>query len=179
MLEVLPLVFFIGVVNRIADMIADDGLKLNRYLGYSLGITYGIIIAYVLTHYAVLAPLGLAIILSVMFTGKIDHKVHYFGIGTFILFMALWGIGAVDPVLIAVFVAAGLLDEIGNDHADRNGKGLFSRFFMLRLTMEMFALLVSAYTGQWIILVSIFFYDLGFTYIFPRRVRKKLLEIAG
>ena len=167
MLAALPLVFVIGVLNRIADMVADDGLRLNKALAYATGAAYGLLIAVTIHFFPLLAPMGIAVLLSCIFTGKIDSDVHYIGLGAFVLSIAVLGLAMPDPVLLAIFLAAGVLDEIGNGMADRSGmKGPLASFFRLRLTMETAALLISAYTGVWAYIVSMLFYDSGFTYIF-------------
>ena len=98
----LPLALITGILSRISDMYADDGLKLNRFLGYSLGILYGLIISYTITQFPELAPLGIAIILSVIFTGKIDHPVHYLGIASMALFLFVFGIPQVNTSFISI-----------------------------------------------------------------------------
>jgi len=162
----LLLSFLIGVLTRIADMVSDDGLRMNRALAHAAGAAYGLLIAAMIHMFPVLAPLGLAILLSCIFTGKIDSTVHYAGLGAFVLSAALLGFVMPDPFLLAAFLAAGLADEIGNGLADRSRiRGPLASFFSLRLTMEAAALLASAYTGAWIYIASMLSYDLGFTYI--------------
>ena len=180
MLEAIALVFIAGVLTRFADMIADDGLKLNRYLGYMVGAVYGFLIAYVITQYPLLAELGIAVILAVIFTMKIDHPVHGVGIASMIFFALIYGMGPVGPALLSVFLIGGALDEIGNHFSDKGKlKGIFGRFFKLRLTMEAVTFAVSAYTGNWIIFLAMVSYDIGFTYLFPGSVRRKLIRFAG
>jgi len=159
--------FVIGVLTRTADMVADDGLRMNRALACATGAAYGLLIAATIKFFPVLAPLGLAVMLSCLFTGKIDSTVHYAGLGAFALSAAMLGPVMPDPVLLAAFLGAGVADEVGNGLADRSRiRGPLASFFSLRLTMEAAALLISAYTGTWVFIASILSYDLGFTYIF-------------
>jgi hypothetical protein len=173
----LPLVFITGILNRIADMTADDDLRMNRCLGYSIGILYGFLIAHVITQYTILAPLGIAIIISVLATGKIDHPVHYLGMASFVLFLLLLGIPSMDIFLFVIFILGAAADEIGNNMADR-GKisGFAGLFFGWRLTMEVVTFLVSLFTGIWIFFMAMLSYDTGFAYIFPERVRRFLIN---
>ena len=180
MLLSLPIAFIIGVLNRIADMVADDGLKLGRYLGWAVGIAYGSLIAYVITQFPLLAELGLAVLLSVLVTGKIDHPVHYMGIASFLFFMAAFGIGPINIALLLVFTVGGAIDEAGNSLTDkRRVPGALRTFFRYRFTMEAVTLVVSAATGIWMLFLAMVSYDAGFTYLFPDSVRRKLLSVCG
>jgi len=172
------LVFITGILNRIADMVADDGLKLSNNYSYPIGAVYGLLIAYTISIYPVLAPLAIAVLLSCVFTGKIDSEVHYLGIGTFLFFIYIFGLPPVQLLIFIGFLAAGILDETGNRFADeKRFRGALGWFFGLRLTMEVSAFLISLITGEWIFFLAIVFYDLGFTYIFAgRRFGRKILN---
>lgn len=173
-------VFSIGVLTRIADMIADDGLRVGRYLGYAIAALYGFLATFVITHYPVLAELGIAVMLAVLFTSKIDHPIHATGIATMIFFIALYGIAPLNPVLLTIFILGGIADELGNNLSDKGRlKGITGRFFSYRLTMEAVAFAVSLYTGNWLIFMAMVAYDLGFMYIFTGSVRRKLLRLSG
>jgi hypothetical protein len=177
---IFPIVFIIGFLNRIADMVSDDGLKLNRPLAYFAGILYGFLIAYVITAYPVLAELGMAIILSVILTGKIDHPVHYLGLGSMLFFLVIYGISPINITLLIVFIVGAGIDEFGNGLADRKRiKGILGTFFHYRLTMEVLTFMVSIVTGFWIFFLAMISYDAGFSYAFPERVKRKLISICG
>ena len=180
MLSALPIVFIIGALNRIADMIADDGLRLSRRVGYAMGTLYGFLIAYVITQFPVLAELGVAVLLSVLITGKIDHPAHYMGIASLLFFLAVFGISPLNMTLLIVFALGAALDEAGNHLADIGKlKGPLGKFFRFRFTMEALTLAVSIYTGNIIYFLAMVAYDAGFTYVFPDRVRRKLLIVCG
>lgn len=176
----LPVVFIIGALNRIADMIADDGLLLGRFAGHAMGALYGFLIAYVITQFPVLAELGVAILLSLLVTGKIDHPAHKIGIASSLFFLAIIGFGPLDMALLLAFVLGAALDEAGNHMADAGKlRGPLGAFFRFRLAMEVMTLAVSAYTGNPIYFLAMVAYDAGFTYLFPDRVRRKLLIAFG
>ena len=180
MLLAIPIVFITGALNRIADMIADDGLRLNQYAGYSIGALYGFLIAYVIMRFPVLAELGVAILLSVLITGKIDHPAHYLGIASFMFFLAVFGFSPLNITLLIVFVLGAALDEAGNHLSDIGKlKGPLGTFFRFRFTLEVLTLSVSIYTGNIIYFLAMVAYDAGFTYMFPDRVRRKLLIACG
>jgi len=166
------LVFLTGLLNKLADLVADDGLKLKKCIFYPIGPIYGFLIAYIITTYPVFAPLGMAIMLSCIIAGKIDSKVHYVGIGTFFFFIYLFGLPAINLPIFAAFFCAGLIDEIGNYYADKGKfRGMIHSFFHYRRTTDVAAVLVSALTGLWIYLLAVICYDVGYVYIFQVKDR--------
>jgi hypothetical protein len=170
----LLIVFLIGILSKFADLVADEGLKVKKSLAYITGMVYGVLIAYVLVNYPLLAPLGLAIVLAVLLTKKIDRKPHNVGIASMFLFLGILGFPRVDVVLLAVFLIAGGLDEVGNDLADRGRiKGIAGRFFEFRMTLEITAFLVSLLTGNCIIFLGMLGYDLG--YVLTKKAGKKFI----
>ena len=175
----IPIVFAAGVLNRIADMAADDGLELGRYPGYAVGALYGFLIAYAITQFPMLAELGIAVLISVLIAGKIDHPAHYVGIASVVFFTAIFGIGPLNPALLVIFVIGGALDEAGNHMADiRRIRGALGTFFRYRLAMEAFTLAISLLTGNHILFLAMVAYDAGFSYLFPDMVRRKLLSFG-
>jgi hypothetical protein len=180
MWQVVPLVFAAGVLSRVTDMAADDGLRLDRRLVLSAGALYGIIAGYVVASFPALAELGVAVLISVLAAGKIDHPGHRVGVIAMLAAIALLGMGPLSLPLLALFVAGGALDELGNGLAD-SGRldGVLGRFFRLRLTLDLLALAASAVTGSWLLLAAALAYDAGFTYAFPDRFKRKLISFMG
>jgi hypothetical protein len=179
MIETLLAVLIAGIFTRIADMIADDGLYLSRYIGYTIGAFYGFLGAYIITQYPLLGELGIAVVLSVLFTSKIDHPVHAIGVATTLFFLAIYGLNPLNLALLSIFIAGGIVDEAGNYLSDkRKLRGIMGRFFGYRLTMEAVTFCVSFYTGNWIIFLAMIAYDAGFTYMFPEPVKRKLIRLS-
>jgi hypothetical protein len=181
LLAIMPamlLAFLTGILSRIADMVADEGLKMNRFISLSLGIIYGFLIAFIIGRYPILSEMGLAIFLSVLLSGKIDHPVHYAGLVSF--FMStffIFGFSYMNFLFFVVFMIGGAVDELGNALADRKKlKGIIGTFFSFRLTMEVLTLGLSVYTGEWIFFLAMLSFDSGFTYIFPDRFRSFLIN---
>lgn len=180
MIDAILMVFTIGVLTRIADMTGDEGLNLNRYARYMVGVAYGFLTAHVIASHPLLAPIGLAVMLSVLLAGKIDSRIHLMGLGSFLFFTAVYGLGPVDLTLMLIFIAGAALDETGNSLSDTGKlRGPAGRFFRYRLTLEVTTFLVGAFTGVWLFFLAILSYDTGFTYVFPERVRKKLISLSG
>lgn len=178
MWEIMVASFAAGFLTKVSDMAADDGLELGRRLSYVTGLSYGFILAWIISTHALIAPLVIAVVLGVVFTGKIDHKIHYLGIGSMILFLSVFGLGRVDPLLLVVFLIAGAADEIGNDMADRRRLGKKAEtFFRYRLALEIAAFAVSLYTFNWMFFAAMFSADVGYTYIFRPALRRKVLRL--
>ncbi len=175
-LIILPVVFIIGILTKLADLIADDGIEIRWIFSYAIGVVYGILIAYILTTHPVLAPIGLAAVLAVLLTKKIDRKPHNIGIASTFLFLAVWGLPRIDILMTAVFLTAGLIDEIGNDRADSGRiKGSLKKLFDYRLVFELTAFSVSLVTGEWIIFLGILSFDIG--YLLTKRIGKKFVKL--
>jgi hypothetical protein len=156
-------IFLAGILTKFADMIADEGLQIRKIFSYAVGIVYGMLIAYVLVTHPLLAPLGMAVVLSVLLAEKIDRKPHNIGIASMFLFLAIWGFPQIDMVLIAVFLAASLLDEAVSDLADRKRiKGIAGKIAEYRPVLEITAFLVSLITWQWIIFIGMLSFDVGY-----------------
>lgn len=160
---VLIYIFLAGILTKFADMIADEGLQIRKIFSYAVGVIYGMLIAYVLATHPLLAPLGMAVVLSVLLTQKIDRKPHDIGIASLFLFLALWGFPQVNIPLAVIFLAAASLDEILNDLADRGKiRGAKRKIFEYRPVLEITAFLVALITWQWIIFIGMLCFDVGY-----------------
>jgi len=163
MYEVLLATFSIGILTKFVDLIVDDDLKIARLVPYAAAISYGVLIAYVITNYPLLAPLGFAIVVAVLLTRKIDSKPHIAGVAFVVLFLILSGFPSIDLILFAVFLVAGGLDEMLNDFADKGKiKGIPAKIFEKRVVLEIAAFSVSLFTGYWILFLGMFSYDIGY-----------------
>jgi hypothetical protein len=170
MLELIPLSFATGALAKFSDIIADDGLDVNPRISFPLAACYGFLLAYIISNYPVLSPLVTAVVLGVVFTGKIDHGVHYTGIASMFFFLSVFGIQPVNMYLLLVFVAAGVIDEIGSDRADRGHiKGLLGKSFVFRPVLEVTAFVISLLTGEWVFFISMLSADAGYIYLFKER----------
>ena len=179
MIEILLMIFSAGILTRIADMIADDGLALGKISGYIIGALYGLIAGYVMVTEPAISELVIAVMLAVIITGKIDHPVHYTAVTSMIMTLVFFGLAPVNIILLCTFLLVGVFDEVMNGLSDRKMvKGIAGRFFGYRLSMEAAAFAVSVFTGQWIILFAIIAYDAGFTYMFPDIVKCKLIRLS-
>ncbi len=180
MILTLLFVFLAGMSTRLSDMVADGELRARKFYGYALGISYGTLTALVVALNPILGDVAIAVILSVLLTGKIDNRIHYLGIGAFAAFIALSGINPIGnvPILLA-FIAAGVIDEIGNDYSDRRKKNdVIGIFFQKRMVMELTSFLVTLVTGEIVFFISLIIFEIGYSYIFMTPPGKKLLRLT-
>ncbi|MCK5023474.1 MAG: hypothetical protein KAS04_04850 [Candidatus Aenigmarchaeota archaeon] len=160
---ILPIIFIIGFLTKFADLISDDGLKVIKPLDYITGILYGVLIAYVIYAYPLYTQLALAVTVAVIVMGKIDSMPHNLGIAALIVSIAYFGIPAIDITLLALFLLAGISDEIANDIADKKKKkGLREKIFEKRLILEVTVFAVSFITGQWMLFIGMLTFDIGY-----------------
>ncbi len=155
--------FLIGFFTKFTDLMVDDGLKIANHLELFTGFIYGALISIIIAIYPLLAPLAIAIVISLIFTRKIDHPAHYTGIGTMILFSSIFGISPVNITYLVIFLVAGSIDEIANDLADKGKiKGRLNTFFSFRLTLEVTTFLVSLITNVWIMFFGLLSFDVSY-----------------
>lgn len=158
-----PAILLTGFLTKLTDLVADEGLEMPRTAEYASGIIYGILIAYVIASCPPLAPLWLAVVISVIVTKKIDSAGHALGMGATLLFIGIWGLPGVDVTLMLIFLAAGVADEAGNDMADKGRlKGRKAKFLRKRLLLELTAFLVSVVTWEWVIFFGMIVFDAGY-----------------
>ncbi|NOX72030.1 MAG: hypothetical protein GXO64_05055 [Candidatus Micrarchaeota archaeon] len=163
MIYAIAMSFVVGILSKFSDLIVDDGLKVHRYAGYGASAAYGFLLALLIHAYPVLSPLVMAVAIAVTITKKLDDLTHAIGIGSFLLFISAFGFPAVDMPFLVIFLLGGLADEIGNDFTDRRKThGAIKTFFENRLSLEVFAFIVSLATGNWIIWLSLASFDIGY-----------------
>jgi hypothetical protein len=160
---IFPAILIIGILTKFADLMADENLRVNKFWGYVFGLAYGILIAFVVITSPILATIGFAVVIATIVTKKIDHPFHYTGIATLLFLLSAFGFPKVDFILLILFLLAGMVDEIGNNLADKGKfKGFLSFFFKQHLTLEVVVFGVSAYTGFWILFFGILSFDIGY-----------------
>jgi hypothetical protein len=135
MIYVLLLLLIAGVFTKLADYFTDEE-KRNRIAGYLSGAIYGSLLA---------------------------HIIHYVGIGCMLLVFSFLGLPQLNIFLVIFFLAGGIIDEVGNDQYDKGKiRGFSGKLFEYRITLDIFALAYSAFTGLWIVFISMAVFDLGY-----------------
>ncbi len=159
------LAFTSGALMKLTDDISEGVLNVNRIIGVILGIAYGAVLALTIRMYTMIIPIYLAILISVIATGKIDSYEHGIATALIVINLILMEIRIKRTMLIPLimFMISGVVDEVGNDLSDKGKiKGMLSLIFRYRLVLETTALLYSIiskdYT-QWLFLIGL---DLGY-----------------
>jgi len=163
-MELFIIMFFIGVLTKVVDLIEDDGLKLFRYANVLFGIIYGLLIGYVVTAYQNVSPLLLGTVIAMVVYGRIDAKGHYTGIVALALFLvANWPWKTSVPLLM-IFVIANIFEELLNDLLDRGyfKKNVIKNILAVRPVLELTALVVAIVIKDIAIFMTILSYDVGY-----------------
>lgn len=112
-MQSITLLIFSGLVGslvKLADDISDKNLQLNHLFAIPVGISYGLLMGYLMIADMDAAVIFGGIILGCLISGKINSTGHYFGLAAVLAMIFLSGLKISPPVfIIAVFAS---LDEI-------------------------------------------------------------------
>jgi len=133
----------IGAGIKYMDAAFDDK-TVSKKLAIIIAPLLAFIGAYAMYVDAVSATILLAVLLGVLFTGKIDNIAH--GLGLIVIIPIIYFAG-IEFLLIplGILVLGGMIDEIGNDFIDKrrdkftNGKSIYKMlvyFFEHRWTLK-------------------------------------------
>ncbi|MCF7861722.1 hypothetical protein K9M79_05735 [Candidatus Woesearchaeota archaeon] len=152
----------------------DSGHKLKiPYLTSISGLVYGIGIGFVVTHFTNLSSLWIGMVAGVLFAGKIDKRDHFLGLLTFILTTLLLGIPKVNYIVILVIATLSILEEWINDNFVGKIKNKFLNLFVeFRPLMEFVFIIYSIVLQDYMIIVSLLFFDIGYVLI-AEKLKKK------
>lgn len=168
MIDLIIVAIVTGVLTKLVDLVEEHNLNLSKNISLISGVIYGILIGYVISFSPELSGLWIAIVLSVLITGKITSRGHYLGIISMIIFVLVFGWMGTNILHIIIFTPIGVLEELVNDRFVDKGKiknKRLSSFFAWRPLIEISAFIVSALTGQWIVWFGILSYDIGYILI--------------
>ena len=167
--------FFTGLAAKLVDLMEDNGLKLFKLDKFVFAVIYGLLIGYVISNYNVVAPLWIGAVFALILAKKIDNLAHFIGLISSLIFVALWGLGKINILLLAIFLVAAFLDEILSDFAE--GKPLLKnkllkfkitvsknikRILKLRPLLEIIALIASIIIWDFSLFLAILFFDIGY-----------------
>ena len=126
---------------------AYDDKTFNKKIALCIAPFLGLLWAYTMLINPVAATILLAVIIGVLFKGKIDNIAHFAGL--LVIFAIIFIAGVQLMVLPLVFLAsAALLDEIGNDFIDKRKNKLNLNRFSHRFV-------VSFFDQRWVLKVAI------------------------
>ncbi len=135
-----------GLTLKFGDDLLDE-LDRPDYASFPLaisGVLFGLLMTLNIWDFVLLA----AIVIGVVLSGKVNKPQFLIG---FIMIGSILMLRGVPPVvdwamplafIIALLVAA-VVDEIGNDWADRGERRFLSYFFQYRFTLKVLVLLLS------------------------------------
>lgn len=172
----LILAFFTGLFTKFVDLKYDNNIKVPEYFVLIIGAVYGFLIAFVISNSWVMAPLWLGIVIGLFLTNKIDAPGHYVGMGSMVLFLAIFGIPHFSVYLLFLFTFVCVAEELLNDYFNRlKKKNIFIKILSYRLLLEVVTFIVALITGFWIMFFMLLSYDVAyhFTHYFGVKYLKK------
>ena len=152
------LLFFglLGAGIKYIDSAYDDKI-FNKKIALCIAPFLGILWAYTMLINQVAATILLAVIIGVLFKGKIDNIAHLAGL--LVIFAIIFVAGVQLMVIPLVFLGfAALMDEVGNDFVDKRKNKLDLSKFSHRF-------IVSFFDQRWVLKVAILV--IGFIGIIP------------
>ena len=153
-----------GIIIKIVDNIEDKHIKSMKTLSVPFGIVYGFLIAYVMVSSSLVANLWMAAVLGNLVAGKIDAAGHRFGLFFMFVILSIIGFPVFDIPMLLIFLAATYADELSSDlnDAKKIKNKLVSRILSYRPFLEVTAFAISLQTGEWLLFLSIFVFDIGY-----------------
>ena len=136
----------LGAGIKYIDSAYDDKI-FNKKIALGLAPFLGLLWAYTMLINPVAATILLAVIIGVLFKGKIDNIAHLAGLGVIFAIILIAGVQLMILPLIFL-AAAALLDEVGNDFVDKRK----SRLNMKKISHRF---IVSFFDQRWVLKVAI------------------------
>ena len=175
----------LGAGIKYIDQAYDIGV-FDKGIANMVAIPSGVLMAYLIIFDSTSAIIFLAIILALSITQKIDAPAFYIGTALVISIPVLFrDILQIEWAPFGILIFSGILDEIGNDWADKrlkkrlvnhksmkNNNGFLNklgeRFFLNRFAMKLSILVLVVFNVfSWIYLAAFLFFD--FMYIVVER----------
>lgn len=151
------LFFLSGLMTKLSDDIVDENILKKRY-GYLFSFFSGLIFSHLFSVSTAFSTLILAVLSSLLFAGKFDHKIHQICLGTFLLGLFVFGPNSLNFIVFPVLFLASFFDEYFNQRFE-------NRFFKYRLGLELACLGISIILLDPSYFVAIFGFDVG--YVLP------------
>jgi hypothetical protein len=107
----------IGAGIKYVDAAFDDE-TFNKKLAIIIAPIIAMVIVYAMFVNSVSATILLAVVIGVLFTGKIDNIAHILGVVVIFPFIYLLGIEFLF-IPLGILVLGGIIDELGNDFIDK------------------------------------------------------------
>jgi len=155
----------LGFFTKLADLQVDDEKFFFKNAQYLTGVAYGILGGLLLTSEPHFSTLFFGVLVGVIITTKIDKLPHRLAVAFVVLMIALRGIPAVSFPLVAFFSLFAAGDEwLHEKTAKKKGKINAALAFLgkNRLLLEVGTMLAGIATGEWLYLLAIISFDVGY-----------------
>jgi len=126
---------------------AYDEKTFNKKIALGVAPLLGLLWAYTMLINPVAATILLAVVIGVLFKGKIDNAAHFAGLAVILAIIFIAGVQLmVVPLVFLAFAA--LLDEFGNDFVDKKKSSL-------NMNKQSHRFVVSFFDQRWVLKVAI------------------------
>ncbi|MGV9102645.1 MAG: hypothetical protein ACOC38_06100 [Promethearchaeia archaeon] len=158
--------FVAGLTLKMGDDFLDD-LKKPNYAWFPFIIS-GVLFGFLMTESEWDLLLFSAIIIGVLMSGKVNKPQFGSGFITIGLVLLIRGIPVITYwgewlLILGILLAASIVDERGNDWADKSKSVSVSAFFKYRFTLKLSVLVVAVFWPEfWRTTVGLWLFDTGY-----------------
>lgn len=156
------LCFATGFLTKLTDWQVDEKLFVYKHFQYVTGFLYGFGAGYLITRSTPLATVVIAVTIGVLLGAKIERRAHQYALAALFLALAFWGVPPIDFVVLGALVAFGFADEALNDFLEGRRVPVLSFVGRHRLLLDLGALGVSIWTGEWAYFLALICFDAGY-----------------
>lgn len=156
MLDITLISAISGFCAKLSDEVADRGIKLNPLIALVSSILYGCGLG-LLTTYTSLSSIILALAISTLVAGKINHRLHLVGLLVFTIIVVSNPIQLFDYRLFCIFFILSLVDEL-----ELKSKGPLNLLLTQRILTPIGAFILFLWSGQYIFLLFILSFDIAY-----------------
>lgn len=161
------MMFVLGLLVKYTDFLSDSKRVRKRGWRYLSASAYGAIIGFLLGANAMVSGLVAGNVIGNLFSRKFDEKAHYFALAVALIF-GIWSVAAfglkqfsfaIFPIILAFAIAA-FCDELLAERLKKKNRKIFG--VALRPIVPIAALLISAFTGEWIYFFAMLSFDIAY-----------------
>jgi hypothetical protein len=152
MITIISIAFVTGIFVKVAD-------QTKGCLDMVFGLFYGFLIGAMISQYPVIAPLWLGVVIGNIMAAKFDKPGHILSLPVIVVTVLFLGYGEMDAWLAILFIAMAFLEEKLHDLSEKKKK---LKIFRYRPLVEVTALAVSIFSGNYELIIAIASLDLGY-----------------
>jgi hypothetical protein len=154
--------FISGLLVKTVDLSEEHGLKIGNFAKYSLAISYGFLLSF-LMNLIFLPEFFFGILIGVLVSGKIDAPSHKIAILSFIIGFIIFSPQISQYFIVALSALFCIIEEKINDFLDKKKhKGFIYKILGMRPIMEIFAISLSIIYSRIEIFLIMFLFDFGY-----------------